>query len=205
MRPRFSGPRSLDHSIMQQRIDAAFAAGEAERIATRGEPDFSGPAPIFARRYDIDAAFHNSIETASATAHYTNGRLELWLASQAPEAARAAAAKAVGLPDSDVVLYPMAAGGSFDARLERQHAIEVAQIAREVGHPVQLTWSRREEAMAVPPRTPLALQLAALEHLAGHFAAPAAFEQAVFQTVFIDAEIPLEGRGFVCDLDVIGR
>lgn len=161
MRPRFSGPRSLDQSAMQQRIDTALKSGEAERIAKRGEPDFSGPAPAFARRYDIGTAFHNAIETASATAHYANGRLELWLASQAPEAAREAAAKAVGLADSDVVLYPMAAGGSFDARLERQHAIEVAQIAREVGRPVQLTWPRREEALAVPPRTPLALQLTA--------------------------------------------
>ena len=55
----------------------------------------------------------------------------------------------------------MAAGGSFDARLESMHAIEAALIAREVGRPVQLTWPRGEEFKAVPPRTPAAIALSA--------------------------------------------
>ncbi|GMM93607.1 molybdopterin cofactor-binding domain-containing protein [Qipengyuania sp. MTN3-11] len=161
MRPRFSGPKAVDHGTIGERLDAGLATGEAHRITTRGEPDAALADPEFVRRYDIGPAVHNAIETASATAHFADGKLELWIASQAPEAARRAAAKAIGLSDGDVVLYPMGAGGSFDARLERQHAIEAAQIAYEIGRPVQLTWPRREEAKTLPPRTPLAIRLTA--------------------------------------------
>ena len=56
----------------------------------------------------------------------------MWLASAGTRSRRArAAAKALGMSLADVVLYPVAAGGSFDRRLEHDHAIEVALIARE--------------------------------------------------------------------------
>jgi len=85
----------------------------------------------------------------------------LWIASQAPEQARIAAARAVGLSPEDVALYPMPAGGSFDARLEHEHAIEIAHIAKQIDLPVQLTWSRREEILHSRPRAPYAMLIGA--------------------------------------------
>ena len=58
-------------------------------------------------------------------------------------------------------LYPVPAGGSFDARLDTPHAVEAAIIAREVGKPVQLTWSRWQEAVRDLPRAPAQAALAA--------------------------------------------
>ena len=55
-------------------------------------------------------------ETASATARFEDGRLELWLASQAPEQARRRVAEALDMTLADVVLYPMPAGGSDHER-----------------------------------------------------------------------------------------
>jgi len=46
----------------------------------------------------------------------------------------------MGIAVRDIVLYPVPAGGSFDARLDTPHAVEAALIAKEVGKPVQLTW-----------------------------------------------------------------
>lgn len=161
MRPRFAGPGAVDSATIDEQLDDALADGEADRIAEIGDPDTVLQQPALTRRYDIAPALHASIETSSATAHLVDGQLHLWLASQAPEAARKAAAKAIGLSVLDVVLYPVAAGGSFDARLERQHAIEVAQIAKEIGRPVQLTWPRLEESKIVPPRTPVSIELSA--------------------------------------------
>ena len=161
MRPRFAGPEAVESEGIGTSLDNALKQGEAERIASWGDPAPALDQPSITRRYDIAPALHAGIETASATAHYHGDRLELWIASQAPEAARKAAAKAVGLALDDVVLYPMGAGGSFDARLERQHAIEAAQIAREIGRPIQLTWPRGEEAKIVPPRAPAAIEISA--------------------------------------------
>ena len=55
----------------------------------------------------------------------------------------------------------MPAGGSFDRRYEHDHAIEVALIAREIGRPVQLVWSRWQEILASRPRSPAAISIAA--------------------------------------------
>ena len=106
-------------------------------------------------------------KTASAAARLLDGKLELWIAAQAPEAARKAAAAAIGIDVRDVVLYPMPAGGSFDRRLEFDHAIEAALIAREVGRPVQLIWSRWQEHVAGKPRTPVVALMGARTGKAG--------------------------------------
>jgi len=111
------------------------------------------------KRYDVAPALHATLETASCTARFTGSRLELWLATQAPETSRRAVAKALGIRPRDVVLYPMPAGGAFDARLETPHAVEAALIAREVAKPVQLMWSRWQEQLAGKPRPPAAAVL----------------------------------------------
>jgi isoquinoline 1-oxidoreductase subunit beta len=137
-------------------LDEALTEGEASRIATRGSGDAGRGEPSATYRYEIAPATHATIETATATARVSDGKLELWVATQAPAQAKAAAAKAVGLGPDEAVLYPVAAGGSFDRRLEHDHAIEAAVIAAEVGAPVQLVWSRWQEHVAGRPRAPLA-------------------------------------------------
>lgn len=83
------------------------------------------------------------------------------MASQSPEAARQAAASALGINLADVVLYPMMAGGSFDRRLDNEVARDVAIIAKKLGRPVQLVWSRPEEAVRDLPRSPARARVAA--------------------------------------------
>ncbi|GGD86221.1 aldehyde dehydrogenase [Tsuneonella deserti] len=154
--PRWRTEGRADSGTIDRQLEEALTKGEARRILTRGDGDSNLGAPTVTYRYDLAPATHAMIETASATARMADGRLELWLASQAPAQAREAAAKAVGLSPNDVVLYPLAAGGSFDRRLEHDHAIEAAVIAAEVGAPVQLVWSRWQEMIAGRPRAPLA-------------------------------------------------
>jgi len=153
--PLFTRARTVDSDAINAALDEGVRSGAVAHVETRGAGD-EGYDPTFALRYDIAPAVHATLETTSATARLIDGTLELWLPAQAPESARAAAAGALGMSVSDVVLYPVSAGGSFDRRLEHQVAIEVALLAREAGRPVQLTWSRWQEQVASPPRTPAA-------------------------------------------------
>lgn len=160
--PRFAVKNRADSNRMEEALDTALRQGDATRLHAAGDPAsvFSERASL-AIRYDVAPALHATLETASATARLADGRLELWVAAQAPQAARRSAADALGLSVNDVVLYPMPAGGSFDRRLEHDHAVEAALIARAIGRPVQLTWSRWQEHVAGPPRTPVAALMAA--------------------------------------------
>src|SRR5690606_11540985 len=130
IQPRFKVGAPVNSARIDELLDRGVRRGELRRIALRGAGDEPLAEPDVALRYDVMPAAHGTIETAIATARLTGGRLELWIASQAPERAREAAARALGMSLSDVVLYPMPAGGSFDRRLEHDHASEVAQLAR---------------------------------------------------------------------------
>ena len=160
--PRFAAEDKADSGKITERLERALRYGAATRVAEAGDPDaWLSDKFEHVSHYRIAPALHASLETASATARVANGKAELWLASQAPQAARRAVARALGMSLADVVLYPMPAGGSFDARLESDHAVEAALIAREAGKPVQLTWSRWQEHLAGLPRAPARAVLAA--------------------------------------------
>ncbi len=165
MKPRWSTAAPVNSTDIAAKLDTLLTAGEAHMIAETG---FGGEAlqrVDIGRRYEVEPAYAAPLETATAAARYEDGRLDLWIATQAPEQARLAAARAIGLAAEDVALYPMPAGGSFDARLEHDHAIEIALIARELAQdgprPVQLTWSRRDELIRARPRAPAWLLLGA--------------------------------------------
>ncbi len=155
MAPEFVVHGPIDSPWIDAALDKAVRKARTHRMATVGDPDaVMGGQPSLIARYDIAPGLHASLETASATARLRDGRVELWIASQAPESTRAAVAKALGISRGSVILYSVAAGGSFDARLDTPHAVEAALIAREVERPVQLTWSRWQEHLAGLPRVP---------------------------------------------------
>lgn len=160
--PAFRTRDLADSGRIAQKLEQALQSGDASLIAEAGDPDEWLSAGFeHTARYAIAPALHGSVETATATARIGTDKVEIWAASQAPQVAREAVAAALGRSLGDVVLYPMPAGGSFDARLDAAHVVEAALIAREAGRPVQLMWSRWQEHVAGLPRTPARADLAA--------------------------------------------
>ncbi|MEQ5787715.1 xanthine dehydrogenase family protein molybdopterin-binding subunit [Erythrobacter sp. NFXS35] len=165
MKPKFAVSAPVSSNEIAAKLDTFLTGGEGFIIAETGFGAAAMTRVDMARRYEIEPHHAAPVETATAAARFADGRLDLWLASQAPEQARIAAARAIGIATEDVALYPMPAGGSFDARLEHDHAIEIALIARELAkdgpRPVQLTWPRRDELIRSRPRPPAWLLLGA--------------------------------------------
>jgi isoquinoline 1-oxidoreductase subunit beta len=166
MAPIFTTTGAMANSgTMNDILDSRLKKGEGWRIHNVGSVEStlekSAGTRIFKSEYNVAAAVHAPLETRSATAHYKGGRLRLWIASQAPEAARAAAAEAIGISINDVVLFPMMAGGSFGRNLDSQIAAQVAILAQRTERPVQLIWSRPEDFMRDHYRAPAAAQITA--------------------------------------------
>lgn len=169
--PHFEVSRMADSANISEALDQALRHGEDSRLHEAGDPDeWLEKNFDLAVRYEVGPALHGSLETTSATAQYADGKLELWMGSQAPQSAREVAAKALDIDLRDVVLYAMPAGGSFDRRLEVGHAAQAALIARHARRPVQLTWSRWQEHLAGWPRTPAAALMAARTDSEGRLA-----------------------------------
>lgn len=173
MSPMFETTGLLaDSDKMNAALTTALEEGPGVRFASRGETEaaFDEHRNIRAH-YQADAAVHAPIETRTATADYRDGRLELWLATQAPSAAVQAAAEAIGISTDNVTLYPMLAGGSFGRNLDSKIAAQVAFIAQKIGRPVQLMWSRAEEMMHDHYRAPAYARLDAATDKAGRIQA----------------------------------
>uniref|UniRef100_UPI00260AC3C5 molybdopterin cofactor-binding domain-containing protein n=1 Tax=uncultured Sphingobium sp. TaxID=316087 RepID=UPI00260AC3C5 len=143
-------------------LEAAFSASSGRRLYAQGdlEPVFDG-AIILASEYQVDAALHLAIEPPCATARVTEGGAEIWMATQAPGLARDAIADALGLSRDAVTLYPLHAGGSFGRAMDWDVGVQAAMIARDMGRPVQLLWSRLEDVIQDRPSAPARARMAA--------------------------------------------
>lgn len=124
------------------------------------ESVFKG-ARVVTAQYRAGLIPHATLEPMTATAAWREGRLTLWMPSDAPGLARAAAAAAIGASEDGVILHPMMGGGSFGAKLESDVAAQAALIAYKLGKPVQLTWSRAEDMMRDRYRPAAAARMAA--------------------------------------------
>ena len=144
-----------DSEKIDTALQEALDDGPGIRFLSRGDTRGAFEKDnLVAARYHADAALHAPIETRTATAEYKDGGLELWMATQAPVAAVQSAARALNIGQDRVTLYPMLSGGSFDRNLDNAIAGQVALIAKKMGRPVQLIWSRAEDLMHDHYRTP---------------------------------------------------
>jgi nicotinate dehydrogenase subunit B len=88
---------------------------------------------------------HAAIETHTAVAEFADGRCTIWAATQTPFPLKSQAAEALGLAEDKVHVTPPFVGGGFGGKTYNQQAIEAARLAKKVGRPVQVAWSRAEE------------------------------------------------------------
>jgi isoquinoline 1-oxidoreductase subunit beta len=150
--------RIPDTAVMNATLDTMLSKGEGDFVFESGSVDAAmdkaAGTRIVKGQYSVAPALHAPIETRSATASFENGRLTLWLASQAPDAARLVAAKAIGISTDDVTLIAMQAGGSFGRNLDLLIAEQAAVLAKQVERPVQVVWSRPEDFMRDHVRPP---------------------------------------------------
>jgi isoquinoline 1-oxidoreductase beta subunit len=95
--------------------------------------------------YEVPFLAHAPMEPMNATAHITPRGAELWVPTQFQSMVRDVVAELLGLPREKVTVHTTAVGGGFGRRTEIDYAIQAAQIARHVEHPVKLIWSREED------------------------------------------------------------
>ncbi|MCC6890360.1 MAG: xanthine dehydrogenase family protein molybdopterin-binding subunit [Hyphomicrobiales bacterium] len=96
--------------------------------------------------YSVPFLAHATLEPQNCTAHVMGDTAEIWVPTQNGEAALVAAANALGVPPQNVRVHKTMLGGGFGRRGIPQDFVPPAVlIAREVGRPVKVVWSREQD------------------------------------------------------------
>jgi isoquinoline 1-oxidoreductase len=88
---------------------------------------------------------HATIETHTALVHIDKDEVKVWASTQTPFGVQRSVAQVLGVPSEKVHVFPTFVGGGFGGKTRNQQAEEAARLAKLVGRPVQVAWSRKEE------------------------------------------------------------
>ena len=110
-------------------VDAAFAKG----------------GKIVEAVYEAPHLAHATMEPLNATVHLHDGVLEVWLGSQTPMGTIRQAAAASGLKPEQIVIHNCFLGGGFGRRSINDEMRQAILVAKQVGKPVKLVWTREED------------------------------------------------------------
>ena len=118
---------------------------QSDRLQGDSATQFSNASKIIEADYTVPFLAHTCMEPLNATAEVNNGHCEIWIGCQNPLGFRKAVAEALSLDEDKVTLHNQLMGGGFGRKSCPDYAIQAAQIAKAVGRPIQLIWSREED------------------------------------------------------------
>jgi len=142
------GPRASGSSTAYAQ-KAAELIKSAPQLPIRkdGDPDgaLKGAAKVVEATYSYPFIAHAPLEPQTCTAHFKDGKVEIWTNSQQPGQGRQMVATLLGVPLKDVTLHMVRGGGGFGRRLTNDYMVEAAWISKQAGVPVKLIWSREDD------------------------------------------------------------
>jgi isoquinoline 1-oxidoreductase beta subunit len=95
--------------------------------------------------YETPYLAHATMEPMNCTAWVRDGKCDVWTGSQNGTSAQRAAAKVAGVAPDRVTVHLQYLGGGFGRRSETDFVEEAVEIAKALGVPVRVVWSREDD------------------------------------------------------------
>ncbi|MEM1174518.1 MAG: molybdopterin cofactor-binding domain-containing protein [Pseudomonadota bacterium] len=119
--------------------DAVVSTGDVEKA-------FVDAATVIEAEYYAPHLAQAPMEPPAATAIvHDDGRCEVWACTQAPQAARRTVAQVLGIDEAEVTIHVTLLGGGFGRKSKADFVAEAAWLAKRLGKPVKVTWTREDD------------------------------------------------------------
>ena len=159
------GAKAATHSSEQAYAEYTALVNDDSRkgrsLESKGDPAnaIKMATKVYTAMYKNDYLYHAQMEPLNAVVSLAvdGTSAEVWCGTQAPDSAKGAAARVLGLNESKVTLYPHYLGGGFGRRSSPDYVEEAAALAKAVRKPVKLIWTR-EDDMQYGQFRPICLQ-----------------------------------------------
>jgi isoquinoline 1-oxidoreductase beta subunit len=142
------GPRAQYSSVAYaQKAEELSKQPPQRAIRTDGDAEgtLKGAAKVVEAAYSYPFIAHAPLEPQNCTAHFKDGKVEIWTNSQTPANGRRMVMQTLGLKDDEITVHMVRGGGGFGRRLNNDYMVEAAFISKQAGLPVKLIWSREDD------------------------------------------------------------
>src|SRR5439155_23244756 len=139
------GERELEPYLRSHPVHQEGWGGE--HLEERGDVDRALAAAEVRLEATYTTAYiqHVPLETRAAVAQWEGERLTVWTGTQRPFGVREQLAEELEVPEEHVRVIVPRTGTGFGGKHSGEAAVEAARLARAVGRPVKVRWSRQEE------------------------------------------------------------
>jgi isoquinoline 1-oxidoreductase beta subunit len=109
------------------------------------DAEFAKGGKVVEAVYEAPHLAHATMEPLNATVNLQADKLDVWLGSQTPMGSIRQAAAASGLKPEQINIHNCFLGGGFGRRSINDEMRQAILVAKQVGKPVKLVWTREED------------------------------------------------------------
>jgi isoquinoline 1-oxidoreductase beta subunit len=109
-------------------------------------PALAAPgAKLVEASYEVPYLAHAPMEPMNATVQLKPDQVDVWIGTQSPMDVLETTAQVSGVDKSKVYVHNQFVGGGFGRRSRHDELVQAIQVAKVVGKPVKLIWSREQD------------------------------------------------------------
>jgi isoquinoline 1-oxidoreductase beta subunit len=142
------GPNAIfdSENYKRQMIETSQKPQKVARNIGDVDAEFAkGGGKVIESQYYTPLLAHAPMEPPVATAHFENGKVEVWSGTQNPQEVQTTVAKYLGIKPEDVTSHVSLLGGGFGRRSKPDYETEAAYLSKQAAKPVKVVWSREDD------------------------------------------------------------
>jgi isoquinoline 1-oxidoreductase beta subunit len=136
---------SSDSLRRRMRDLAAKPPAHLARNDGDAEKSIAGAAQRIDAVYELPFQPHATMEPMNCTALVREDQVELWAPTQSPDWIQGVVAGMAKLKPEAIIVHETLSGGGFGRRYQTDYAVEAFQVAKGVGKPVKVVWTREDD------------------------------------------------------------